>query len=79
MLENEVLEVVFQRQVFGRLMAAVAGVTRRLWRQTDELVVFQIAQLDVDAQQVGGDFRLSLRITARSTAFSSSRTLPGQE
>ncbi|MNN80782.1 hypothetical protein D3C81_1975440 [compost metagenome] len=38
-------------------MAAVAGVTRRLWWQTDELVVFQIAQLDVDAQQVGGDFR----------------------
>jgi hypothetical protein len=36
-------------------MAAVAGVTAGLRRQTDELVVFQIAQLDVDAQQVGRD------------------------
>src|SRR5690349_4436089 len=58
MLENEMLEVVFQGEVFGRFVVVVAGIAiALLWRQANELVVFQIAQFDVDAQQFGRNLR----------------------
>ena len=54
-LKHEVLEVVFQRQVLGRLVARVgrAGHHQGI---VEEVVLFQIAQFDVDAQQLGGNF-----------------------
>ena len=57
MFKDEVLEVVFQGQVFGRLVAVVGGTVALLRCQADEFVVFQITQLNVDAQQLGGYFR----------------------
>ena len=53
MLKHKVLEVVFQRKVFSRVMAGVTATDALLWAQADKVVVLQIAQLDVDAQQFG--------------------------
>ncbi|MNY73552.1 hypothetical protein D3C86_2123670 [compost metagenome] len=56
-LKNEMLEVVFQGQVFGRLVAGGAGTALLRWQAGICIVVLKVAQLDVDAQQLGGDFR----------------------
>ena len=52
-LQDEVLEVVFQRQILGGLagLMAIAGL---LCRQAGKIVL-QIIQFDVDAQQLGAD------------------------
>ena len=54
-LEDEVLEVVFQRKVLGGLVVAGRG-ARRAEAEVGGEVVLEVVQLDVDTQQVGVDF-----------------------
>ena len=56
-LEDEVLKVVFQRQVFGGVQAGVTAADALLRGQADEVIVMQVVQIDIDAQQLGRNFR----------------------